>query len=287
VTFAAGEQAKTVDVAVNGDGAVEPNETLTLTVKTPTGAIVGDTTALGTIVNDDGTPTAPPSPSITIGDATVIEADGGTQVVNVPVALSAPSATPVSVTYATAASTATAPSDFTAIPSTVLTFAPGETAKNIPVAIVGDEQAEKPEKLGVKLSGASGATVADTTALVNVLDDDAAIVVYAANAFVAEGNSGTTTLAYVVSLSTPVPTGQSVSVKVATSGGNATAGTDYVALPSTTVTFAAGEQTKTVNVTVNGDGTVEKSETVNLTVKTPTGAGVGDTAALGTIANDD
>ena len=46
-------------VQVSGDTAVEANETLTLTLSSPSGATIADGTAIGTITNDDAAPRRP------------------------------------------------------------------------------------------------------------------------------------------------------------------------------------------------------------------------------------
>jgi Tol biopolymer transport system component len=77
-------------------------------------------------------------------------------------------------------------------------------------------------------------------------------------------------------------------VKLTTSGGTATAGTDYLPL-SETLTFAAGETEKTVTVQIVNDDVVEPVETVGLTLSDPTGnsmLGVQGGATL-TIGDDD
>ncbi len=56
VTFAPGETSKTVTVQVNGDTAVEPNETFFVNLSNATGnATIADNQGVGTIVNDDAT----------------------------------------------------------------------------------------------------------------------------------------------------------------------------------------------------------------------------------------
>jgi Calx-beta domain-containing protein len=70
-----------------------------------------------------------------------------------------------------------------------------------------------------------------------------------------EGNSGTHVVAYNVNLSEPLPF--TTTVNYATANDTATAGSDYVAA-SGTLTFAPGETSKVVNVTVNGDTTDEQ-----------------------------
>jgi hypothetical protein len=77
-----------------------------------------------------------------------------------------------------------------------------------------------------------------------------------------------------------------VTVNYATANGSATAGTDYVAAAGT-VTFAAGEVSKTIGIGVVGDSAVESDETFTVTLSSPSGATLSRTVATGTIANDD
>ena len=72
----------------------------------------------------------------------------------------------------------------------------------------------------------------------------------------------------------------------ATGTGAATAGVDYTAA-SGTLTFAAGETTKTVSVAVLDDGHDEGEETLTLTLSNPVGARIADGEATGTIENTD
>ena len=57
LTFAAGETAQTVTVALLQDDADESDETFALTLSSPTGAQLGDAEATGTIADDDDDPT--------------------------------------------------------------------------------------------------------------------------------------------------------------------------------------------------------------------------------------
>lgn len=77
-----------------------------------------------------------------------------------------------------------------------------------------------------------------------------------------------------------------VTVAWATGAGTATAGSDFVAA-SGTLTFAAGETTKTIQVSAIGDATVEADETFTVTLSTPTGATLATATATGTVLNDD
>jgi endoglucanase len=54
VSFAAGATSRTITVKVYGDRTKEPNETFTVILSNPTGgALIGDGSGVGTIVNDD------------------------------------------------------------------------------------------------------------------------------------------------------------------------------------------------------------------------------------------
>jgi hypothetical protein len=99
-----------------------------------------------------------------------------------------------------------------------------------------------------------------------------------------EGQSGTKTLTFTVSLSGA--TTQTVTVSFATADGIATAGSDYVAT-SGVLTFNPGELTKPVNVTINGDATVEPDETFFVNLTNPTNAVIGKAQGNGSILNDD
>ncbi len=104
---------------------------------------------------------------------------------------------------------------------------------------------------------------------------------------VLEGNSGTTTAAFTVSLSSPAPTG-GVTFDIATADGTATvADNDYVARNLTGQTIPAGSSTYTFTVTINGDTTLEPDETFLVNVTNVVGAGVTDGQGVGTITNDD
>ena len=105
-----------------------------------------------------------------------------------------------------------------------------------------------------------------------------------ANATVAEGNSGTTNLAFTVTLSKA--SASTVSVNYATANATATAGQDYTAT-SGTITFAPGVLSQQVKVAVTADTTVEPDETLTVTLSAPTNATLATATATGTITNDD
>ena len=263
----------------------EANETFTVTLNTPTGATIGDGVAVGTILNDDA---APVLPTLSIADVSFAEgsadAPGKGKFV---VTLSAASATPVTVKYATSDGTALAGSDFTTKTGT-LTFAPGETQKSITVVSLGDAVSEANETFTVTLSTASGATIADGSATGTIRNDDAAPALPTlsiADVSFAEGSVDAAGKGkFVVTLSAASAT--PVTVKYATSDGTASAGSDFTTKTGT-LTFAPGETQKSITVVSLGDAVSEANETFTVTLSAASGATIADGSATGTIRNDD
>ncbi|MEY2475791.1 MAG: large repetitive protein [Actinomycetota bacterium] len=280
LTFTPGQTTRTFNVAVSGDTRDEANETFNVTLSNPTNATIADAQGVGTITDDDATP------GLAINDVTVDEGNSGTAPATFTVTLSAPSNLPVTVHYATAngdAPAATAPSDYTST-SGDLTFAPGETSKTIAVSVVGDTTDEPNETFKVLLTAPTNATVTDGTGIGTITDDDGPPALSVSDASATEGNSGTSTATFTVTLAPA--SGSAVTVNYATSNGTATGGTDYEPA-SGTLTFAAGETTKTVAVTVYGDTVDEPNETFTMTLSAPSGATLADGTGTGTITDDD
>lgn len=101
-----------------------------------------------------------------------------------------------------------------------------------------------------------------------------------------EGASPGTTL-FTFTVTRDVTAG-AASVDFATADMEAVAGVDYVAVPTTTINFADTVGSVPVQVTVNGDATVELAETFNVLLSNPSvGFGIGDGLGVGTLLNDD
>lgn len=99
----------------------------------------------------------------------------------------------------------------------------------------------------------------------------------------AEGDSGTINFVFTVSKSGS----DAANVSFATSDDTATQPADY-SNSSGTLSFAAGDTSKTFSVPVVGDAAVEGNENFTVTLSNPTnGATLGDATGTGTISNDD
>ena len=149
-----------------------------------------------------------------------------------------------------------------------------------------DTRNEDQETFTVALSGPASATLkADAkTATGTINDDDALPVLSIAGATVDEGD----TAQFVVTLAPA--SGKQVTVSYSTADGTAKASeNDYTAASSTTLTFAAGDTTKTISVPTTEDTRDEDQETFTVTLSGPTNATLKSDAktATGTINDDD
>jgi ELWxxDGT repeat protein len=113
----------------------------------------------------------PTAPRLNVDDIRVAEGDSGSTTARFTVTLSAPSSQPVTVDYATSDGTALSGSDYDAASGT-LTFASGQTAKNIDVRIRGDVNGENNETFFLTLRNASGAALKKASAFAIIDDDD-------------------------------------------------------------------------------------------------------------------
>jgi large repetitive protein len=274
LTYLPGETTKTVDVLVNGDTLSEDDETYTLDLSNPVRSTIADAQGVGTILDDD------PQPVIGIDDPVVNEA-GGTATFTVT--LSAASGRTVTVDYQTADGSATDGSDYMAATGTV-TFAPGETQQTVDVPILDDATYEADETFTLELSNEAGASLPDTSGGATISNDDAAPALSVNDRSTLEGDSGTSTTTFTVSLDQVSEV--AVTVDYTTSNNTAVAASDYVAT-SGTLTFDPGVTQQTVDVTVNGDTTLESDETFFLDLANATDATITDGHAIGTILNDD
>lgn len=170
LTFAPGEQTKTITVNVVGDTVVEENEFFVVDLFNAQGAPLVDNEGLGTILDDDG-PNAPTAPSLSISDVTVTEGDSGTVPAAFTVTMDRPADEVVTFDYATADGSAVAGADYT--PATGRAeIPPGGTTITIPVDVAGDTVVEPTETFTVTLTNAQGASLTRPQGTGTIIDDD-------------------------------------------------------------------------------------------------------------------
>ncbi len=277
LTFASGTTTQNIDVTVTGDTDDEPNDTVILRLSNPVNATITNADGTGTITNDDSA-VALPSISITAGTAV-------TEGANATFMLTADSA-PVGDLTVTV--TVTETGNFIASPApTTVTIADGATTATLEVPTMADLIDEANGMITAMVEGGAGYTVDGTnnSASVTVNDDDEPTLAIDSPS-VAEGDSGSTTLTYIVTLTGE--TEQEVTVDYAdTTSGTATSGTDYTAITGGTLTFASGTTTQNIDVTVTGDTDDEPNDTVIVRLSNPVNATITNADGTGTITNDD
>jgi hypothetical protein len=276
-----GVQSATVQVNVVGDTLNETNETFAVGLSNESGDSVGTRTVTTTIANDD------PLPALSVTHASVAEGtrpNGPNTVLHIPVTLSAASGRQVTVHYAVTAGTATAGQDFIAGSGT-LTFPAGSTSQTIDVPVVPDSLDEADETVVATIDAPTNATISASNDISTIVDDDPPPSVSVADASVPEGTGGPSTILHIpVTLS--AASGRQVTVLYAVAAGTATPNQDFTPV-SGTLTFAPGETSKTIDVSIVPDDVDEPNKTVIATIGVPTNATIGTSTATGTIVDDD
>ena len=231
----------------------------------------------GNRTNYNVTGAGPATPTISIGNKSVTE--GGTLAFQVT--LSAAQSSAVSASYASANGIATAGSDYTAVSGT-LTIAAGQTSGTINVTTIDDAAVESVETLTVTISAPTGGVVLGTaTGTGTINDNDTPANLAIGNASATEGG----TLAFTVTRSGNTAT--AASANYATAGGSATSGSDFTAA-SGTISFAANQTAATINVATINDTAVEATETMTVTLSSPSnGAAITTATGTGTIIDND
>ena len=279
LTFNPGETSKTINVPITNDSVVESSETFTVSLSSPTNATLGATATHTYTINDDDS-----YGSIQLNSAAYSVNENGAAVTITATRTGGSSGT-VGVSYGTANGTAAAGSDYTAASGT-LSWAAGDTAnKTFTVSISNDALDEANETFTVTLGAPTGGASlgSPATATVTITDDDPAPPVQF-EAAASTGSESVTPAAITVTLS--AVSGQTVTVNYATANGTAAAGSDYTTTNGT-LTFAPGETSKTINVPITNDSTVESSETFTVSLSSPTNATLGATTTHTYTINDD
>ena len=284
LNFAPGDTSNQITVTVNGDTAVEPDETFSVRLANPTNAAILNAVGTGAISNDDT------SVSVAVLPATVAE-DSGTHLTY--------TFTRIGVTTGSlmfnfsVGGTATFTTDYTQTGAATFTsssgtaiFAAGNSTTTVTIYPTADTLYEPDETVILSAAPGTGYNIgAPSEAIGTITDDDAAPTISISDVSLDEGDSGTTTFSFAVSLSNASST--NITVDFATEDGTSTQPSDYT-VKSGTVTFLPGETSKQIAIEVNGDVTYETNESffVNLNNNSANST-LGNSQGVGTIFNDD
>jgi hypothetical protein len=278
LTFNAGTTTQNISVAIVNDTASEPSETIQVTLSSPSNATLGTNTVHTYTILDNDT-------LVSFGAASSSGAESATAV-NIPVSLSNASSQTISVNYAVTGGTATGGGTDYTLASGTLTFAPGTTTQNIALSVNDDALNEANETVQITLSSPVNASLGATSVHTYTITDNDPAPNVAFNATSSSGLENITAVSIPVSLN--AASGQSVTVAYAVTGGTATGGGVDYTLASGTLTFNAGTTTQNISVTIVNDTASEPSETIQITLSSPTNATLGtNTVYTYTILDND
>lgn len=277
-TIPAGSLSREHAVWIRSDEVVEPDETVLLELSNVTGASAYDWRGVGTILNDDG-------PALFVRNATVTEGNDGSRLATFVVSLSQPLSVPISYSIATFDGTAHAGVDFVARTLVGEAIPAGMLGRTFTVEVHGDTELEGTEVFSARLSDVGpGATAWNPVGTGYILNDDGPAL-SVLDASVVEGNTGTRTMNVTVRLSEPAST--PVSYSIATSGGTASASSDFTPVNFADQVIPAGETSRMHAISIQGDTAQEANETILVNLGPVNGATRHDWQAIATIVNDD
>ena len=193
LTFAAGvTESQTIEVQITDDAADEEveAETFTVTLSGAANATLQDATGTGTIEDDDD-----PAVTVAFGAASYGAAEGGDDAV-VAVTLSAAPERTVEISLTAVAGGNAAAGDY-GVSATAVTFAPGETSKQVTVTAVDDAVDDDGESVTLGFGAfPAGVTAGSVPAAVVELEDndERGVRVSKESMTVPEGGSGSYTV---------------------------------------------------------------------------------------------
>ena len=284
VTVPAGTLSVPIAVTIVNDSSAEPTEGFRLFMDSATNGDRGYPRFREAWIIDDDT-----VPELSVGDISVAE---NSATVAFAVTLDRASASDVTVNYATADGTATAPGDYTA-KSGSLRIAAGDVAAAAQVTLVDDDTVEPDETFTLQLSGAVGADIDAGTATATIRDDDrddALPVVSIADLSFPEGGLSGKFAVTLSAASSETVTVRYSTVDVPSLGVSAAAsGSDYFARRNSPVLIWPGrtQAIAYVYLSVYADTIPEHDERFLVLLHDPENAVLGRQQAWGTIIDDD
>ena len=262
VAFAKGETSARLAVPTAGDSVVEGDSTVTATLATGTGYIVGSTSSASVTVEDDDAAT------FTVSAEPESLAEGQTATLTVAISNGVTFAEAQTISLA-ASGTASA-SDYTGVPAS-LTLAAGTSSASAGLAAAEDQEEEELETLTVTASHGGVSIGSATLTIANVSHDPSLRTLSLSGvdigAFAADTTAYAASVAHEVASTTVTATASHSAAKVTIA-------------PGSEVSLAEGANAITVTV-VAEDGTTTRTYTVTVT---RTAAPLSEDATLRTLS---
>ena len=292
-TIAANSSSAVVRVGVEDDIVDGEDGELTVHVGTSNAYHAGTPEQVTIPIRDNDT--AGETPALTVRDATCPE-DTSVRLCLVTIALNRAATAAFTAILRTEDGTARGSSggggaDFKHRGAKRVEFGIGDQNDVVNIVLTSDRTDEEDETFSAIVNlaegtDASAVIIADNTGTITITDDDPPARLSLDDA---AGSEGDGSIGFVARLNPE--SGKEITLSWVTGDGSATAPADYTA-GTGTVTFAAGETRKTIDVPLQDDADTEASETLQLTL-TRTGATdaddvvLADPMATGTITDND
>ena len=276
LTLPDGEVYASFTVPILNDNLNETDETVTLTLDSPSGGVIVGSRSNAVLVISDNDPIY-----LNAGDAAVTKPASGATTMMFPLFLSGPSSRTVSVSYKTTNITAEAGIDYVSATGRV-DFAPGTTNQFVSVTILGDGLTEGSKSFLLSLSNPTNAVFGDSQALGTIYDGTQGVLQLSSPTYTVseQGQAATITVSRVGG------TLGTVSVSFNASNGSAMSGYDFTATNGV-LTFNNGQATRTFTIPVLDDSLIEGDETVSVQLSAPSGTTLGDPATAALLIQDD
>lgn len=255
ITFADGETNKPLRITVYWDGELEDTENFTLGLRNASSGIIQYDKS-NIIIEDIDI-------AFNTLDYSVME-NSGNVTLTVKRGISQSSET-MSFKYQTIDGTAKAGSDYTAKSGTI-SFSPGQLSKTITIPVLDDTLYEGDETFTVKLTDVYLTEIKNDVATVTIRDNEVPPlqVGFNSGSYNANENGGSA----ILTVTRGAYASGALTVNYATANVTAQSGSDYTST-SGTLTFAAGEATKTITVPILDDSIYEGNETFTVTLSNP------------------
>ena len=278
LTITAGSTTASLTITVVDDAIDEANETVIVTMGSPTNATQGSTTVhTATITDNDAAPTV----EWTAASQTTAE-NAGT--VTIVAQLSAVSGQNVTVPFTITGTATGGGTDYT-ITASPITITAGSTTASISVNVISDVLSEPDETVIATMGSPTNATQGSTTVHTLTITDTTALPTVAFTSGSQTNAESVTTVTVTAQLS--AVSALDVTVPYTLSGTATGGGTDY-SITASPITILAGSTTGTITITVVNDALNENSETDIVTMGAPINATQGATTVhTATITDND
>ncbi|MEN7341968.1 MAG: FG-GAP-like repeat-containing protein [Pseudomonadota bacterium] len=272
-TIPAGSTAALAQISIVGDSNFELDETFDVTLSTGSSVLIGQSTATGTIGNDD----VQPEVSLTV-DTTSIAENAGVAVLTATLSAESYQTITVPIVFS---GDATAGTDYNTSANQIV-ISPGQTSGTLSVTAIDDAAVEADEQIDAALGAITNGAPATASAVsITIVDDELPVATLSVDQTSIDESGGVATLTATLSFAPSLP----VSLDLGFAG--SASAQDYSASAGV-LNFAPNQTTASLTITGTNDPTFETTETVIVSLIAANNASIGapSDAAINVLDDD-